>query len=214
VGNENERKHNPAENRQNQMGGGPDDAKTGGDESNVGLANDAGGAARGMGVGTTGVIGGSADFLADTEASAQSQPTTGQQSQQGELGQQQAGQGHGTFGAAANMTGQSGQIGGDSSFGGQSGSGTSAIGGNSGQSDLGSAGIGSGGGQSSSGESVAPSGGSGSNIDDGDESNDDIGPGGQSEIGGASDLGGGETGLGSGNSDFAPDGHGAPEEEE
>jgi hypothetical protein len=192
MGNENERKHDPAENRQNQMGGGPDDAKTGGDESNVGLRNDVGGGARGMGVGSAGVIGGSADFLTDTDATAENQPTSGQQSQQNEFGERQVGQGHRTFGAAENMTGQSGQIGGDSSFGGQSGSGTSAIAGNSGQSDLGSAGIGSGGGQSSSGEATTGSG------DSGTDTGDDIGPGGQSEIGGASDLGGGETGLGSG----------------
>lgn len=211
MGNENERKHDPAENRQNRMGGGPDDAKTGGDESNVGLAGDAGGAARGMGVGTTGIIGGSADFLADTESSAESRPAIGQQSQQNEFGQQQSGQGQGSFGTAANMTGQSGQIGGDSSFGGQSGSGTSAIGGNSGQSDLGSAGVGSGGGQSSSGETVSGTGGS-STDSSGEDSGDDIGPGGQSEVGGASDLGGGETGLGSG-ADFARDGQGALDED-
>ena len=211
MANENERKHDPAENRQNRMGGGPDDAKIGGDEKNVGLTNDVGGgAARGMGVGTTGVIGGSADFLTDTDASAQSETTTGQQSQQNEMGQQQSGQGGALFGSAENTTRQSDQIGGDSSFGGQSGSGTSAMGGNSGQSDLGSAGIGSGGGQSSSGEATSGSGGSAG----ADDSDADIGPGGQSEIGGASDLGGGETGLGSAGSDFARDGQGAVEEDE
>ena len=62
-GNENERKRNPLDNRGDQIGDPWDDAKTGGDEKNVGMAGDAGGAARGMGVGSTGVIGGSAEFL-------------------------------------------------------------------------------------------------------------------------------------------------------
>ena len=63
-GNENERKRNPIDNRGDQIGDRWDDAKTGGDEANVGVAGDAGGGARGMGVGSTGVIGGSAEFLA------------------------------------------------------------------------------------------------------------------------------------------------------
>ena len=63
-GNENERKRNPIENRGDQIGHPWDDAKTGGDETNVGIAGDAGGGAGGMGVGSTGVIGGSAEFLA------------------------------------------------------------------------------------------------------------------------------------------------------
>ena len=63
LGNENERKRNPLDNRGDQIGGPWDDAKTGGDEKNAGVSGDAGGAARGMGVGSTGVIGGSADFL-------------------------------------------------------------------------------------------------------------------------------------------------------
>ncbi len=77
-----------------------------------------------------------------------------------------------------------------------------------------------GGGQSSGGETLSRCGESAS----GDDTDDDIGPGGQSEIGGASDLGGGETGLGSGfvpsqdeqsdASDFARDGEGALDEDQ
>ena len=63
-GNENERKRNPLETRGDVIGDPWDDAKTGGREKNVGQGDDAGGDAGGMSVGSTGVIGGSAEFLA------------------------------------------------------------------------------------------------------------------------------------------------------
>ena len=66
-GNENERKRNPLETRGDVIGDPWDNAKTGGGEKNVGQGDDAGGGARSMGVGSTGVIGGSAEFLAGEE---------------------------------------------------------------------------------------------------------------------------------------------------
>jgi hypothetical protein len=134
MGNENERKHDPAENRQEWMGGGPDVAKKGGgDESNVGLTGPAGGEG-GMGAGSGGVIGGSADFLTDPEPATQAAPMAGgQQSEQSEHGLQQTG-----VGVQHNMTDQQG---GDTSFGGRTGAGSSFLASDTGQSDLGSAGV-------------------------------------------------------------------------
>jgi hypothetical protein len=60
MANENERKHDPAENRREEMGHRWDAAKTGGDEKNVGQT---GGAVSGNSVGTNAPIGGSASFL-------------------------------------------------------------------------------------------------------------------------------------------------------
>lgn len=135
MGNENERKHNPGENRENWMGGGPDSAKKGGgDESNVGLTGPAGGEG-GMGAGSGGIIGGSADFLTDEQPAA---ALGGQNSHENEFGAQHSGSGEPGFGARENMTDQQG---GDTSFGGRTGSGSSFIASDSGQSDLGSAGV-------------------------------------------------------------------------
>ena len=69
---------------------------------------------------------------------------------------------------------------GDDNFGGRTGSGTSFIAANTSRADLGAAGVGPQGDRDKPKEPEEPA----------------IGPGGQSEIGGASDLGGGETGLG------------------
>ena len=74
MGNENERKRNPADNRERQTGHDFDDVKTGGDEPNVGITKDRGlgerGAVSGGSVGSVGIVGGSAEFLADDEDSA------------------------------------------------------------------------------------------------------------------------------------------------
>ena len=73
MGNENERKRNPADNRKRQMGHDFDDVKTDGDETNVGITNDRGlgerGAVSGGSVGSVGIVGGSAEFLTDEEES-------------------------------------------------------------------------------------------------------------------------------------------------
>ncbi|HEX8412451.1 MAG TPA: hypothetical protein VF637_00995 [Sphingomicrobium sp.] len=137
MGNENERKHDPAENRQEWMGGGPDTAKKGGgNESNVGLTGPSGGEG-GMGAGSGGVIGGSADFLTDpapaTQATQDAPVTGGQRSHESEYGLREAGSG-----VQHNMTDQQG---GDTSFGGRTGAGSSFLASDTGQSDLGSAGV-------------------------------------------------------------------------
>jgi hypothetical protein len=61
MGNESERKHDPAENRAKEMGHRWDEVKTGGDEQNVGQTGEAG--FGGQTAGSGGVIGGSTDFL-------------------------------------------------------------------------------------------------------------------------------------------------------
>ena len=162
MGNENERKRDPAENRETRRGGGPDEAKTGGDEKNVGLTGTTAGAAGGQSAGSGGAVGGSAEFLSgeegqQPEAAASSGERTGQDTSHVLTGDQE----------------NSGM------FSGQPQSGTSAIAGNSSRADLGASGAGSPGSQ-------------------GTDDEPRVAPGGQSEIGGASDLGGGETGEGSG----------------
>lgn len=166
MGNENERKRDPAENRENRMGGGPDEAKTGGDEKNVGLTGTTGGAAGGPSVGSGGAIGGSSGFLSgESEERASSDAQGGSTTDDQEIGS----------GTKQVLTGETG----NEMFSGQPQSGTSFIAGNNSRADLGASGAGSPESQPSS-ESDEPQ----------------IAPGGQSEIGGASDLGGGETGLG------------------
>ena len=80
MGNENERKRNPAENREERMGHQWDDAKTGGDEETVGLTNDrgfgAGGGPDSNSVGSVGIIGGSAEFLTGEETGGQGSTPT------------------------------------------------------------------------------------------------------------------------------------------
>lgn len=196
MGNENERKRDPARDREERMGHQFDDAKTGGRETNVGQS-DVSGATGGQGVGTGGTIGGSDAFLTGDQSAAgggqdmigDSSPTLSAAEAQGSGREEASGQ---------VLTGDQE---GDDNFGGRTGSGTSAIAANNSRADLGASGEGS------------PARGA-------DEPA--IGPGGQSEIGGASDLGGGETGLGDGGSGFIgrngnPDegfaerGRGAPE---
>lgn len=176
MGNNNERKRDLARDREERMGHQFDGAKTGGRETNVGQT-DVGGATGAQGVGTGGTIGGADAFL------------TGEQSAAGG-GQDMLGENSPTLSTAeAQGSGReeaSGQVltgdqGGDGNFGGRTGSGTSAIAANNSSADLGASGEGS----------------PGSDSDE-----PAIGPGGQSEIGGASDLGGGETGLGDGGSGF------------
>ena len=173
MGNENERKRNPAENRENEMGHQWDEVKTGGKERNVGLTGDAGFGPGGAGVGgssvgTPGVIGGSAEFLEGESRQQSGEPSQATTDQ--------------NIGSETKQV-LTGEQGGDDSFGGQAGSGTSATAANNSRADLGASGAGSPGGQSESGQAgKEPA----------------VGPGGQSEIGGASDLGGGETGRGSG----------------
>ena len=172
MGNENERKRDPAENRENEMGHRWDEVKTGGSERNVGLTGDAGFGPGGAGVGSTGsggTIGGSAEFL-----SGERREQSGYGSQGGPAGSTDSGI---DSGAKQVLTGDQE---GDDNFGGRTGSGTSAMAANNSRDDLGASGAGSPGRQS------------------GDSDDPSIGPGGQSEIGGASDLGGGETGQGSG----------------
>lgn len=171
MGNENERKRDPAENRKNEMGHPWDEVKTGGDERNVGLTGDAGFGPGGTGmgggsVGSPGIIGGSAEFL-----SGESRQQSGEAPQ---------GTSDRNIGSETKQV-LTGERGGDDSFGGQAGSGTSAIAANNSRADLGASGAGSPGGERGQ-----------------DEKEPAVGPGGQSEIGGASDLGGGETGLGDG----------------
>lgn len=60
MANENERKHDPAENRQAEAGHPFDDAKTGGGERTVGLTGDQGGTPTGQGAGSGGQMGGQA----------------------------------------------------------------------------------------------------------------------------------------------------------
>ena len=180
MGNENERKRDPAENRKNEMGHQWDEVKTGGNERNVGLTGDAGFGPGGAGVGsssvgTPGIIGGSAEFL------------SGESRQQSAEGSGAADQ---SIGSETKQV-LTGDQGGDDSFGGQAGSGTSAIAANNSSDDLGAAGAGPGGGKNPSDEGAEEPA---------------TGPGGQSEIGGASDLGGGETGLGSGRGSIASGG--------
>ena len=130
MANENERKHDPAENRREEMGHRWDDAKTGGGEKNVGQT---GGSVGGSSAGTNAPVGGSASFLAGENQS------TGSESGQG----------------GASATGQAepnqvltGDGGGDSNFGGRTGSGTSAMAANNSRADLGAAGVGPNGQQS------------------------------------------------------------------
>jgi hypothetical protein len=132
MGNENERKHDPAENRREWLGHEFDEAKTGGSETNVGQTGAAAGTG-GMSTGSGGVIGGSSDFLTDPLVDA---PTAVQQDggspDRVEMEPQSS---------SGNQQNLGGQQGGDTTFGG-SGSGSSFMASNTGQSDLGSAGIG------------------------------------------------------------------------
>lgn len=196
MGNENERKRDPAENRENEMGHQWDEVKTGGDERNVGLTGDAGFGPGGSGMtgssaGTGGAIGGSAEFL-----SGESRQPSGSGSKGG------ASSADRDIGSETKQV-LTGDQEGDDNFGGRTGSGTSAIAANNSRADLGASGAGSPGGQSATGE-AAPDRSRGDKPargQDSERSSDDepaVGPGGQSEIGGASDLGGGETGLGDG----------------
>lgn len=89
MGNENERKRNPARDRKERIGHKWDDAKTGGREQTVGQTNDRGfgkgGGPDSNSVGTVGVIGGSPDFLTDGEE-ATGQETAPDTSKGGETG--------------------------------------------------------------------------------------------------------------------------------
>lgn len=170
MGNENERKHDPAENRQERMGHPWDDVKHGGDERNVGLTGDAGsgsGGVTGSSAGTSGVVGGSSDFLA-----GQAQDGSGETRQDSRPSSQDENIGQDTKQV---LTGDQR---GSGNFSGQPQGGTSAVAANNSRADLGASGAGA------SGEGRR------------DTDSPQVGPGGQSEIGGASDLGGGETGLG------------------
>ena len=124
MGNENERKHDPAENRENRRGGGPDQAKTGGGETNVGLTGSTAGAAGGQSAGSGGAIGGSAEFVSGEQA-PQAQTSSGGQ----------------TAGQDANqvLVGDQEDSG---TFSGQPQSGTSAMAANSSRADLGASGAG------------------------------------------------------------------------
>lgn len=183
MGNENERKHDPAENRENRQGHQWDEVKTGGEERTVGLTGDkglGGGGVQGNSAGTGGTIGGSSSFLSGEDSTA----SGGQQSGRGSQGES-AGSKDPDIGSEAKQVLTGDQSGG-TTFGGQTGSGTSAIAANNSSADLGAGG---------------PPGGADRKDDRSADSSDDeprIGPGGQSEIGGASDLGGGETGQGDG----------------
>ena len=179
MGNENERKRDPSENRENRQGHEWDEVKTGGDERNVGLTGDrgfGGGGVHGSSPGTGGVIGGSPAFLSGEDSASGGGQQSGYGSQGGPAGSTDPG-----IDEVGSETKQvlTGDQSGGTTFGGQTGSGTSAIAANNSSGDLGAGG---------------PPGG----ADRNDEDEPRIGPGGQSEIGGASDLGGGETGQGDG----------------
>ena len=137
MGNENERKRDPARDREERMGHQFDDAKTGGRETNVGQS-DVSGATGGQGVGTGGTIGGSDAFLTGERSAAgggqdmigDSSPTLSQGEAQGS--------------GRAEASGQvlTGDQEGDGNFGGRTGSGTSAIAANNSSADLGASGEG------------------------------------------------------------------------
>lgn len=179
MGNENERKRDPAENRENRMGHKFDDVKTGGDEKTVGLTGDTAGGGGAGSVGSGGAIGGSETFATGDKSA----PGGGQQAGHGSNGEPTASTDPAAGSEDQSQTKQvlTGDQGGDDNFSGQPQGGTSAIAANNSRDDLGASGAGSPGKQGS-----------------GSKEEPEIGPGGQSEIGGASDLGGGETGKGSG----------------
>ena len=185
MGNENERKHDPSENRESRQGHQWDEVKTGGDERTVGLTGDrglGGGGVHGSSPGTGGVIGGSSAFLNGEDSPSSDSQQSGYGSQGGPAGSSDPGE---QIGSETKQVLTGDQSGGNT-FGGQTGSGTSTIAANNSSADLGA-----GGPPGSAGRNEQ-----GSNRDSDDEPR--IGPGGQSEIGGASDLGGGETGQGDG----------------
>lgn len=123
MGDENIRKRDPAENRRERAGYPEDGAKTGGEESNVGLTNSTVGR---TGAGSGGAIGGSDDFLSGETGS----------SAPGEFGPDETSIGDETRQVLA------GDQEGDSNFGGRTGSGKSFIASNKSRDDLGAAGAG------------------------------------------------------------------------
>lgn len=120
MGNDNERKHDPAENRENSQGHPFDNAKTGGGETTVGLTGDQAGSPTAQGSGSGGEMGGQA----------------GQQSPSGSAGQS------GETGGSASGQVLTGDQPGADTFSGQPQSGTSTLAANRSGADLGASGAG------------------------------------------------------------------------